>query len=362
MNSKKNESTKGMFDNKVIHYALQLLALSLLIYFCFEIIKPFIHLLIWGSVIAITLFPLHNRLTRMLKGRRWISASIITTIMFLFIIGPATLLTLATVDEFKIVKEVYDKGLLHIPPPNENVKNWPLIGSYLFDFWTELSANLMGFLTKHSNILKPVGIKVLELLSNAGMGILLLMGSFLVGGAMLVYGEQGSHMASQFFSRLAGKHGEVMESSVAVTVRNVAKGVIGVAFIQGLLAGIGLVLAGVPLAGLWALLGMVLCIIQIGIMPVSIGVVIYIWTMGDTTTAILLTIWMLFIGIVDNIIKPIMMGVGAPAPMLVVFMGTIGGFILNGFIGLFTGAIILTIGYQLAMVWLQAKPKAKSND
>jgi predicted PurR-regulated permease PerM len=101
MNSKKNESTKGMFDNKVIHYALQLLALSLLIYFCFEIIKPFIHLLIWGSVIAITLFPLHNRLTRMLKGRRWISASIITTIMFLFIIGPATLLTLATVDEFK---------------------------------------------------------------------------------------------------------------------------------------------------------------------------------------------------------------------------------------------------------------------
>jgi predicted PurR-regulated permease PerM len=129
-----------------------------------------------------------------------------------------------------------------------------------------------------------------------------------------------------------------------------------------MLAGVGLVIAGVPLAGLWALLGMILCIVQIGMMPVSVGVVIYIWTVGDTTTAILLTIWMLFIGIIDNILKPIMMGVGAPAPMLVVFMGTIGGFILNGFIGLFTGAIILTIGYQLAMGWLQSKPKGKSID
>ena len=135
-----------------------------------------------------------------------------------------------------------------------------------------------------------------------------------------------------------------MESSVAVTVRNVARGIIAVAFIQGLLAGIGLVMAGVPLAGLWALIGMFLCIIQIGILPVSVGVIIYIWSTGDTVTAILLTAWMLFIGVIDNILRPIMMGVGS------------GGFILNGFIGLFTGAIVLTIGYQLLMNWLSIKP------
>jgi predicted PurR-regulated permease PerM len=148
-----------------------------------------------------------------------------------------------------------------------------------------------------------------------------------------------------------------MEKSVAITVRNVAKGVIGVAFIQGIMAGIGLVMAGVPLAGLWALIGMVFCIVQIGMMPVSIGVIIFIWSTADTTTAILLTIWMLFIGIIDNILKPLMMGIGAPAPMLIVFMGTIGGFIFNGFIGLFTGAIVLTLGYQLAMGWLKTNPE-----
>jgi len=343
----------GLLQNKVIHSALQLLALSLLIYFCFEIIKPFVTLLIWASVLAITLYPLHKRFTRLLKGRKWISASIITLVMFLFIIGPATMLTLATVDEFKVIKTAYDEGILHIPPPNENVKNWPLIGNALFEQWTDASTSITIFISKNMETIKPIGLKLLDLLSSVGMGILLLMGSFLVAGIMMVYGKEGAELANIFFARLVGKRGEAMEKSVAITVRNVAKGVIGVAFIQGMMAGIGLVIAGVPLAGLWALLGMIFCIIQIGMMPVSIGVIIFIWSSADTTTAVLLTIWMLFIGIIDNILKPLLMGLGAPAPMLVVFMGTIGGFIYNGFIGLFTGAIILTLGYQLAIGWLK---------
>jgi len=343
----------GLLQNKVIHSALQLLALSLLIYFCFEIIKPFVTLLIWASVLAITLYPLHKRFTRILKGRKWISASIITLVMFLLIIGPATMLTLATVDEFKVIKSAYDEGNLQIPAPEENVKNWPLIGNALYVQWTDASTSITNFISKNMETIKPIGLKILDLLSSVGMGILLLMASFLVAGIMMVYGKEGAELANMFFARLVGKRGEAMEKSVAITVRNVAKGVIGVAFIQGMMAGIGLVVAGVPLAGLWALLGMIFCIIQIGMMPVSIGVIIFIWSSADTTTAVLLTIWMLFIGIIDNILKPLMMGLGAPAPMLVVFMGTIGGFIYNGFIGLFTGAIILTLGYQLAIGWLK---------
>jgi predicted PurR-regulated permease PerM len=357
MKISKKQNDYGLFENKVVHYALQLLALSLLLYFCFEIIKPFITLLIWGSVLAITFFPLHKKFTRLLKGRKWISASIITLIMFLLIIGPATMLTLATVDEFKVISNAYSEGKLQIPPPAENVKNWPVIGTALYNQWSEASVNLTGFITEHAETMKPIILKLIDLLSSVGIGILLLIASVLVAGIMMVYGEKGAEYANLFFARLVGKRGEAMEKSVAVTVRSVAKGVIGVAFIQGILAGIGLVLSGVPLAGLWALIGMVLCIVQIGIMPVSLGVVIYIWIAGNTTTAILLTIWMLFIGIIDNIIKPFMMGIGAPAPMLVVFMGTIGGFIYNGFIGLFTGAIVLTLGYHLAIGWLETKPE-----
>ena len=295
-------------------------------------------------------------------GKKWISALTITVIMFLLVIGPATMLMLATVDEFKIISNAYAEGVLQIPPPDDNVKSLPIIGEKLYSIWSEAYVNITGLITKNAATIKPVVLKIIDLISSAGMGILLLMASFLVAGILMVYGENSAELANSFFRRLVGKQGEAMKESVAITVRNVAKGVIGVAFIQGIMAGIGMVLADIPLAGLWALVGMVLCIVQIGILPVSLGVIIYIWSVADTTTAVLLTIWMLFIGIIDNILKPIMMGMGAPAPMFIVFIGTIGGFIFNGFIGLFTGAIVLTLGYQLAMGWLKLKHDEQLND
>ena len=154
--------------------------------------------------------------------------------------------------------------------------------------------------------------------------------------------------------------GTEMNELAVVTVRNVAKGILGVAFIQSMLAGVGFVLAGIPLAGLWIVISLVLAIVQVGILPVSVGVIIYIWGHGSTLTAILLTVWMLFVGVIDNILKPIMLGKGAPVPMLVVFLGAIGGFISTGFIGLFTGAIILSIGYKLLQAWLNSSEKVET--
>ena len=350
----KDRKQNKVFENPVIHYALQLLALSLLIYFCFQIIKPFLALLIWASVLAITLYPLHKKITQWFGGRKWLSAILIVVAMFLLIIGPATSILLATIDEFKVLSVAYTEGRLQIPVPDESVKNWPVIGNALYGYWVEASGNITNFIGKHYESIKPVVVKLIALVSSVGKGILLLMASFLVAGFIMVYGEDGAKLARLFFRKLVGKQGEKMEQSVAITVRNVAKGVIGVAFIQAILAGTGMIIAGVPLAGLWALIGLVLAIVQIGLLPVSLGAIIYIWSTGDTLTAVLLTVWMLFVGVVDNIIKPFMMGIGAPAPMLIVFIGTIGGFILSGFIGLFTGAIILSIGYKLIIEWLES--------
>lgn len=148
-----------------------------------------------------------------------------------------------------------------------------------------------------------------------------------------------------------------MIDTASVTVQNVAKGVLGVAVIQSILAGIGLVLAGVPFAGLWIVICLILAIVQIGILPVSLGSIIFIWGHADNTTAIIFTIWMVLVGVVDNILKPFMLGKGAPAPMLIVFLGAIGGFIFSGFIGLFTGAIVLTLGYKLLMQWIDTNPE-----
>jgi predicted PurR-regulated permease PerM len=120
-----------------------------------------------------------------------------------------------------------------------------------------------------------------------------------------------------------------------------------------LCAGIGFLVAGIPYAGIWTLLCLILAIIQIGIFPIVLGVLIYIWTTAHTITAILLTVWMIPVGLLDNILKPLMMGKGAPVPMLVIFLGSLGGFIYSGIVGLFTGAVILSLGYRLFDTWLK---------
>jgi len=352
MNNPTEGKQTAMPHNPVIHYALQLLALALLMVWCFRILESFVTPLVWGGVLAITLYPLHRMLSNKLKGRPVWSATIITILFIALIIGPAVALLLATVDEFKILATSYKAGELHIPPPAEQVKEWPLIGAQAYDYWTQASTNLTTLITEHREEVKNILLKFLDLMASTSKGILLFALSIIISGVMLAYSKTAGDFAKGLLIKLAGKAGESMAESTELTVRNVAKGILGVAVIQSILAGIGFVLAGIPFAGIWIVICMILSIIQIGILPVSIGTIIYLWSESDTLTATIFTVWMIIVGISDNILKPILLGQGAPAPMLVVFLGAIGGFIASGFIGLFTGAILLTLGYKLLTGWL----------
>lgn len=359
MTPEKDSSKIGLTHNPVVHHALQLLALSLLLIWCFRILEPFVTPLVWGSVLAIALYPAHRKLVQKLKGRNGLSATIITVLILLIIIGPAVWLLLATVDEFKTAANAYRAGELQIPPPPDKVATWPLIGPTVFKYWTDASRNLSSLVMSNREEVKSVLLRLVDLLANTAKGILIFTLSIIISGFLLAYAKPAGKFIKALFSKLAGKAGESMTDSAELTVRNVAKGVLGVAVIQSLLAGIGFVLAGVPLAGLWILVCLVLAIVQVGIMPVSLGAIVYIWGAADTLTASLFTGWMIFVGVIDNILKPILLGKGAPAPMLIVFLGAIGGFMFSGFIGLFTGAIVLTLGYNLITGWI-APPAAEA--
>lgn len=352
--SSSNPNPVNLPRNTVIHYSLQLMALALLLIWCFRIVEPFITPLVWGSVLAITLYPIHDLLVRKLKGRNAWSATIITLLMLLLIIGPAIWLFMATVDEFKELGNAYRSGDLHIPPPAEQVKSWPIIGAKVYDTWSKASQDLTALVAQHSDTVKSVLLKFFDLIKNTAGGVVIFTFSIIISGVLLAYAKSAGNFAHNLFIQLAGKAGESMANSAELTVRNVAKGVLGVAVIQSILAGIGFVLGGIPFAGLWILVCLILSIVQIGIMPVSVGVIIYIWGTAEPLPATIFTIWMVIVGVSDNILKPILLGKGAPAPMLVVFVGAIGGFMFSGFIGLFTGAIILTLGYNLMSSWLDS--------
>jgi predicted PurR-regulated permease PerM len=352
--STESNDKPGLKFNPVIHYTLQLLALALLLTACYVILAPFITLMVWAGVLAITLYPLQKIIAGRLRGRNGWAATIITILMLAILIAPAVWLLLSTVQEIKQLAELYRAGQFDIPPPPENVKGWPLIGNKVFDLWSAANSNLTKLITEHTEQVKLISLKFLDILASTGKGILLFTLAVVASGVLLAFAKPSGDFVKSVFIKLMGNMGAEMTRLAEITVRNVAKGILGVAFIQSMLAGIGFVLAGIPLAGIWIVVCLVLAIVQIGILPVSIGVIIYIWGHGSTMTAVLLTIWMLVVGVSDNILKPIMLGKGAPVPMLIVFLGAIGGFMSTGFIGLFTGAIILSVGYKLLQTWLNS--------
>jgi len=357
----KNETIENnpSSQNKVVLYAIQLVALAIILVKCYHIIEPFLNILLWGLILAIVLQPVHTKITNKLKGRKTIAAILITITLLLLIIVPSVWILYASFEEVKEIKNAIHADQLEIPHPNESVKEWPIVGEKIYAAWTEVSANKSSFIIKHQDQIKPIALKMISLLSSVGKGLLIFIGSIILSGITLIYSESIIKFTDAFFIKIAGESGKEINSTISSTIQNVTKGILGVAFIQSTLVGIGLIIAGVPFAGLWAVLCLLLAIVQIGIFPVALGVIIYIWGSADTTTAVLLTIWIVFLSIIDNVLKPILMGKGAPAPMLVVFVGTIGGFIANGFIGLFTGAIILTIVYNLIVKWVDLTPTEK---
>ncbi len=352
MNPNPSPSSASSGTNQVLHYAMQLLALAVLLVWCFNILEPFLIPMIWGAVFASSFFPIHERLTGKYGWKSGLSATLITLVALLVLIVPAVFFMVAGAGEIKELAQSLRDHELQIPSPNEKVKAWPLIGERLFAFWTNASTNLTLTIQEHQDQLKPVLLKLVGLLKNTATGVLMLMVSIIISGVMLAYEQEESDFARKFFGKLGGKEGEAMAGVAKQTVQNVVKGILGVAAIQTTLVGVGLILAGIPFAALWIILSLILAIVQIGILPISIGVIIYIWSTADSVTATVLTIWMIVVGLMDNVLKPILLGKGASVPMLVVFLGAIGGFLYSGFIGLFTGAIVLTVGYKFGVAWL----------
>jgi predicted PurR-regulated permease PerM len=256
------------------------------------------------------------------------------------------------VDGTKYINERIQRSEIKIPPPPDNIDTWPLIGKSLKREWYEVPENLKATLTRFQPQLKAISLWLLKTAMGTALGLVQFALSIIIAGIFMANAKGGGNMARDLFVRLAGERGADFADISTKIVRSVVKGILGVAIIQALLAGIGFLAAGVPGAGLWASLCLFLAIIQIGIFPVVIPVIIYIFYSADTFTAGLLTGWLILVSLLDNLLKPILLGRGAPVPMLVIFFGAIGGFLSMGFMGLFVGAVILSIGFKLFRVWL----------
>jgi len=342
------------YIEKAIDIAIRIGILALLIAWCFQILRPFITLVVWGAIIAISFYPVCMKFSALLGNRIKMASSIMILVSLLIIILPSIKMVGSLVDGMTYLNDQIQNGEIDVPPPPEGVAQWPLIGKTLNSKWNDASVNLKATLARYAPQLKAFSKKLLESAMSTTMGLLKFALSIVIAGVLMANARGGGDLVSNVFVSLAGERGRDFADISTITIRNVVKGILGVAIIQGLMAGVGFFVAGVPGAGIWAFLCMFLAIIQIGIAPVAIPVIIYMFNSASTLTAGLLTVWLILVMLSDNFLKPILLGRGAPVPMLVIFLGSIGGFISMGFIGLFVGAVILSLGFKLFQVWLKS--------
>jgi predicted PurR-regulated permease PerM len=353
MIAKSMDNTSAQKDIKyIVQIVLQLAVLTFILGWCFKILSPFILPIMWGLIISITVYPLFARLTTKLGGRAKLASTLITIAFLALLLVPTLLLSGSLIDGARELKGMIDEGRSPIPPPGERAKALPAFAQPFVSVWQETSQNLQASISKHPEGFKEAGVVVLSFIAKTGTGILSFLISIIIAGVFLAYAREGGNTVKNIFVKLAGKKGEELTAVSEATIRSVVKGILGVAIIQTLLSAIGFVVAGVPAAGLWTLLCLMFAVIQVGVGPVMIPMIFYVFNTSDLTTAILFAIWGVMTLLSDNILKPILLGRGAPVPLLVVFLGSIGGFIATGFLGLFLGAVILSLGYKLYESWM----------
>jgi predicted PurR-regulated permease PerM len=355
---RKTPSGRDELAGPYIETAVRLGALALLLYWSWVLVSPFISIAIWSAVLTVALYPVFEWMALRLGGRRRLAAALVTVLSLLVIIGPAMWLALGLIDSFRMIAERLDFSNLAIPPPSISVKDWPLIGEPLYQFWDLASTNLSAALAQILPQLKPLGSSLLRIGADTGLGVIMFLLSVIVAGFLFSPAPAIVEAVKKFSRRLNPTRGEEFVDQTVATIRAVSRGVIGISVLQALLAGIGLMVADIPQASLIAFGVLVLGIIQIGPSIIIVPVIIWSWTFMDTKSALLFTAYMVPVNLLDNLLRPIVMGRGLKTPMLVILIGVIGGTLAYGITGLFLGPILLAVLWELLVAWIRERESA----
>lgn len=346
------QSNDHSYVDQAVEVSIHIGLLVLLVGACLRILAPFLAIIAWGVIISVAAYPAERKLHKALGGSEVWSSVILTLLTLALLIVPLVLLAGTLVDGAQRLGTQVKDGTLSIPPPPETVKKWPVVGAPLANAWGMAATNLSSVLRSFAPQMKVIVQRLLSASAAISLTMLQFALSIVVAGFLLKNARAAAAAIRSLASRIFGENGPEFERLVESTIRSVTTGIFGVALIQAVLAGLGFLVVGLPGAGLWAVLFLIAAVLQVGVL-VLIPAVIYAFTVAATTTAVIFLVWCILVALVDNVLKPILLGRGAAVPMAVVFLGAIGGFVGLGMIGLFVGAIVLSVGYKLFLAWLE---------
>jgi predicted PurR-regulated permease PerM len=380
---------------------LGLVVLFLLLVGCFIVLRPFLTALMWAAILSFSLWPVHRRLLARLRGHRTTAALITTFAIALLLIGPFVLMGFSVADDARDLGSATRKWIAAGPP---HAPPWlgklPLVGGKATTYWNELAVdarqliarlkdeavesaavtNLLITGTNQVEIVSPAtgkvedsklvelggklinwsrswlpkaGLAIGKGMTEVGLSVFLAFFFFRHGDAVAARLQAG-------MGRIAGERGRHLVEVAGNTVRGVVYGILGTAVVQGVMAGIGFSIAGVPGAMLLGMLTFFLSVVPMGPPLVWIPAVIWLFSQGHTGWGIFMLIWGIAVSSIDNVVKPWLISQGSAMPFVLIFFGVIGGALAFGFIGVFLGPTLLAVAYRLIEEWSATSSKAQA--
>jgi len=342
--------TSGLLD--VLIRAGLILALAML---CYQVFAPFLTLLVWALILAVALYPMHQYLAGKIGRKQGLAATIVVLLGVTLIIVPTAVLMSSLGDSVRQLITDVQENTLEIPAPRDAVAAWPIVGEKVYAIWSAAYTDMPALIQSMQPKIGDLARAALGFVAGIGVGLLQFLAAFIIAGILMAFGKPASRGIVAIFERVAGAaRGAEFTKLATATIRAVAQGVIGVAFIQAILVGLCLLLAGVPWAGVLAMIVLVLGIAQVPALIITLPAIGYIWWRGDygTVEAVIYTALLFVSGMADNVLKPLMLGRGVDAPMPVILLGALGGMAAAGILGMFVGATLLALGYQIFMGWV----------
>jgi predicted PurR-regulated permease PerM len=342
---------------RVVDIVLPLLLLAVLIALCVQLLVPFVGLLIWTIIFAVCFYPVHRRLKKSMSNR--MSAIVIGVGLSALVLVPTTIAAISAAGSIPKVVAAIQTGDQQIPPPPERLQGLPVVGAPAHAAWTQAATDMPAFAQKYKPQLATFAKGLVSFAGSLFVTVLAIVAAVVFAAITLAYSESARAFISSILARITGSRecGEHYMDVIGATIKSVANGVIGVAFVQALLCGIGFFAVGVPGAGLLSIVAMALGVVQVPVVLVTLPAIVWAFSTQTSTVAIIFTVWSVVAGLSDAALKPMMIGHGLEVPMPVILLGVIGGVMAYGLVGLFIGAVLLAVGYVLFREWLDAPGK-----
>ncbi len=322
------------------------------------IVRPFLAATIWATMIAVTTWPLLRALQLRLWGKRWLAAIVMTAaLLLIFVIPLAAAIGTIVANASEIVDWANRLSDVKVPRPPEFVEKIPILGEKAANLWREYADKESEELAQ---VVRPYASRVASWfvaeVGNFGLVTLQFLLTVVISAILYMIGEDAARWVRRFGRRLAGERGDQVVRLAGQAIRGVALGVVVTAFVQSVLGGIGLAIAGVPFAAVLTALMFMLALAQIGAVPVLLGGLAWLWWKVHTGWFVALLIWTIVVGSLDNILRPVLIKKGADLPLLLIFAGVIGGLFAFGLLGLFVGPVLLAVAYTLLDAWVAEAP------